>query len=98
MYAALGTCPNITFAVSFLSQFMQNPGRLHWEAIKRVFHYLKGTQDYILRIGRNSQNGLQGYCDMDWESQQHCHSMSSYIFMVDGGAVSWSSKKQPILA
>jgi len=98
MYVALGTCPNIAFAVLFLSQFIQNPRRLHWEAIKRVFCYLKGTWDYVLRISRNSQHGLQGYCNTDWASQQHHHSTSGYIFMVNGSTVSWSSKKQPIVA
>jgi len=34
MYVVLGTCPDITSSVSFLSQFMQNPRKLHWEAIK----------------------------------------------------------------
>ena len=34
IYAALGTCPDISFTVLFLAQFMQNPGRLHWEAVK----------------------------------------------------------------
>jgi len=36
MYVALGMCPNIAFLVSFLSQFMQNPGRPHWEAVKML--------------------------------------------------------------
>ena len=33
MYAALGMHPDIVFVVGFLLQFMQNPGRLHWEAV-----------------------------------------------------------------
>jgi len=51
MYAVLGMHPDIAFSVSFLSQFMQNPGRPHWEAVKRVFRYLKGMQDHSLVIG-----------------------------------------------
>ena len=69
MYAALGTCPDIAFTMSYLSQFMQNPGRSHWEAIKRVLHYLKGMKDQILKIGGPGEQGLQGYCDVDWASQ-----------------------------
>jgi len=79
MYAALGTCPDILFAVSFLSQFMQNPGWPHWEAIKCVFHYLKGMQEHVLIIGESGTlawnnkkcAGLAGYCDADWASQEH---------------------------
>jgi hypothetical protein len=34
MYASLGTHPNITFAVSHLSKYLQNPGQAHWDATK----------------------------------------------------------------
>jgi Reverse transcriptase (RNA-dependent DNA polymerase) len=97
MYVALGTRPYILFTISFLAQFMQNPGRPHWEAVKRVFRYLKGTKDVPLVIG-GSRKGLEAFSDADWASQEHRHSISRYVFMIDGGAVSWSSKKQPIVA
>ena len=97
MYAALGTCPDISFAVSFLAQFMQNPGRPHWEALKRVFGYLKGTKDLKLVIG-GLQGGLEAFSYVDWASQEHRHSISRYVFTIDGCMVSWSLKKQPIVA
>ena len=97
MYEALGTHLDISFAVSFLAQFMQNPGRPHWEVLKRIFHYLKGTKDLKLVIG-GSQGGLKAFSDADWASQEHRHSISGYVFTIDGSAVSWSSKKQPIMA
>ncbi len=46
MYASVATRPNITFAVSTLSQFLDNPGEAHWEAVKRVFRYLAGTKHF----------------------------------------------------
>ena len=76
---------------------MENPGRPHWEAVKQVFRYLKGTKDVHLVIG-DMQAGLEAFSDADWASQDHRHSTSGYIFTIDGGAVSWSSKKQPIIA
>ena len=33
MYASVATRPDITFAVSTLSQFLDNPGEAHWEAV-----------------------------------------------------------------
>ena len=109
MYAALGTRPDIMISVTFLSQFMQNPGHAHWEEVKRVFRYLKGTMDQKLTIGthghwnwaelgKQNQIGLEGFSDADGASQHHCHSISGYIFTINGGAVSWSSKKQSIVA
>jgi len=89
--------PDISFAVLFLEQFMQNPGMLHWEAVKWVFRYLKGTKGMCLIIG-GLKGGLEAYSDADWASQVHQHSISGYVFTIDGGAVSWSSKKQPIIA
>lgn len=97
MYASIGTRPDISFAVSLLAQFMSNPGRSHWEAAKCVLRYVKGTLDYALTYGL-STTGLVSYSDVDWGSQSHRHSISGYAFLIDGGAISWSSKKQPIIA
>ena len=43
------------------------------------------------------QNDLKGFTDADGASQEHRHAISAYIFMIDGGAVSWSSKKQELV-
>jgi len=40
MYAIVCTRPNISQVVGVLSKYMSNPGRVHWDAIKRVFRYL----------------------------------------------------------
>jgi hypothetical protein len=45
MYTAVATCPDITFAVSILSWFLENLGNIHWEVVKHTLHYLKGTRD-----------------------------------------------------
>lgn len=49
MYAAIGTRPDIAFAVGALSRFLSNPGRHHWNEAKRVLSYLKGTSHYAIR-------------------------------------------------
>lgn len=51
MYAALGTQPDILLAVTILSQYMQNLSKPHWEEVKCMFQYLKGTLDQKLVIG-----------------------------------------------
>ena len=97
MYAATGTRPDISFAVSTLARFMSDPHPVHWDAAKRVLRYLKGMKNLCLTFGRN-ENGLVGYTDADWASQAHRHSISGSVFLVSGGAISWSSRKQPIIA
>jgi hypothetical protein len=92
----MGTRPDITFAVSTVAQFLENPGAMHWEAVKRIFRYLKGTRNLRLVYGNENQD-LQGFVDADGASQDHRRAITGWVFMVDGGAVSWSSKKQEII-
>jgi len=96
MYASMGTRPDITFATSTVAQYLENPGWEHWEAVKRIFRYLKGTKDLKLVFGGETSD-LVGFVDADGASQDHRRAISGYVFMVDGGAVSWSSKKQELV-
>ena len=83
---------------------MANPGRTHWDAMKRVFRYLKGTSNYDLCYHGNlveSQRTLNicSYVDFDWAGDiDSRRSTSGYIFMLNGGAVSWMSKRQVVVA
>ena len=96
MYCAVATRPDIAFPVGLLSQFVENPGRIHWEAVKRVYRYLCGTRGWKLVYG-STTNDLLGYTDADGASQEHRHAISGYAFLIDGGAVSWSSRKQELV-
>ena len=66
------------------------------EVVKRVMRYLKGMKNYRLALARN-QDGLLGYADADWALQDHRHSISAYIFQINGGSISWSCQKQNIV-
>jgi hypothetical protein len=70
---------------------MENPGESHWEVIKRVFKYLKGMKNNELVIGK-IKNGLVGYSDADWASQDHRHSILAYTFLIGGGSSSGADK------
>ena len=62
----VNTRPDICFAVNSLSQFMVEPGRVHWGATKHVLHYLQGTLDYGLDYRQGDGVRLAGYTDSDW--------------------------------
>jgi hypothetical protein len=64
MYASLGTHPDISFAVQTISCFSMKPGIPHWEAVKRILCYLKGTMDLWLSYG-HAKIDLAGYVDAD---------------------------------
>ena len=90
--------PDMVYTIGILSQFIQNLGPVHWEALKRVISYLGTTKDHWLTFGGKEKGEIQGYCDADWASQHHWHSISGFLFHFGEGAVSWSSKKQAVIA
>ncbi len=92
MYASQGTCPDITFTMTTLSKFLKNLGMAHWEQCKHIFCYLKGTLDWKLTFGETDQD-LTGWVDADGSELEECHAINGYTFLIDGGAVSWSSKQ-----
>ena len=96
MYAAVATRPDIAFAVSILSHFLNNPGDVHWEAVKRVFRYLKSTKDFTLTYG-GERHDIEGYADADGGTQEDHHVISGYTFLIDGGAISWEAKRQELV-
>jgi len=96
MYAMLGTRPDISYAVSKVSQYSTNPNQTHWTAVKRVFRYLAGTANRGLYYG-TSMSGT-GFTDADWGSGDDRKSIGGYAFILNGAAVSWNSKKQPTVA
>ena len=89
--------PELAYPVSQLARFSQNPGITHWNALRRVFAYLKGTRDYLLTYG-DKPSDVIGYSDADGMSNEDRHAISGYVFMLNGGAVSWSSKRQDTIS
>jgi hypothetical protein len=97
MYAYLVSFPQLAYSIRTLSQFMQNPGKPHWEGVKRVLRYLQGAKDSRLVLG-GANRGLEGFTDADYANRPDRHSISGYAFLYGGGAISWSSKRQSTIA
>ena len=55
-------------------------------------------KDLWLTFGRQSKPAAEGFCDVDWGGQKHHHSISGYSFHMGAGAISWSLKKQHVVA
>lgn len=99
MFAMLCTRPDIAFAVAILSKFAQNPTPVHEAGVNRVLRYLNGTSGlgitYTGTIPASEEPQLTGYCDSDWAADRDDRkSVTGYAFLLCGGAISWSSKKQ----
>ena len=64
--------------------------------MKRIFRYLKGTRELWLGYG-GAKKDLVGYVDVDGSMNEDRKAISGFVFIVNGGAVSWSAKRQEII-
>ena len=101
MYAVRCTRPDVAFAQNLVSRYQQNPGKLHWTAVKRILKYLRNTKDLFLVYGGNPETKLcvTGFCDASWQcDKDDTKSQTGYVFIINGGAVDWKSQKQSTIA
>ncbi|KAF2303953.1 hypothetical protein GH714_025070 [Hevea brasiliensis] len=67
MYAMVCTRPDISHAVSVASRYMACPEKEHWQAVKWILRYLKGTTDVGLTFDRAKMSDSDvGYADLDF--------------------------------
>ena len=60
------TRPDIMYAVSLVSRFMETPKEAHWQAAKRILKYVNGTKEYVILYSATDDFRLAGYTDSDW--------------------------------
>ena len=95
MFAMVCTRLDIAHAVGVVSRYMANPGREHWNVVKRILRYIKGTSDVALYYG-GSDLTVRGYVDSDFVGD--LDKSKSVVFILASGAVSWVSKLQSVVA
>jgi hypothetical protein len=61
---------------------------------KRILRYLKGSKDLGVEYNGREEMTLKAYVDADWGVSENRRSVGGYIFILAGGAISWSCKKQ----
>jgi transposase InsO family protein len=113
MYAAISTRPDITHSVHYLASHMQAPTLRHMQAAERVLRYLSGTKELGMVFGsRNGsmvgdsrgrraqvQVDVCAFADADWANDKGDRkSVSGWVAKLNGDPISWSSKKQRVVA
>ena len=100
IYIATCTRPDISFAVSKVSQKLKNPTEMDWISVKRIMRYLQGTKELgLIFEKKEGGNILQGWADADWAGDDKTRlSRSGYIFKLANAPISWISKKQSTVA
>ena len=90
------TRPDITFTVNKLCKYMSNPGAVHWQALKHLIRYLKGTQHLGLcyNFAQTADvQSLHGYTDSSFaDCPDTSKSTIGYVFYYHGAILSWFSK------
>jgi hypothetical protein len=105
MYVMICTRPDLAHAISVVSIFMHNPDKEHWNAVKWILCYLKGTSDFGLLLDKNSVKKIgvmgfvEGFVDSDFAGDlDKRRSISGYVFSLYGSAVSWRASLQFVTA
>jgi hypothetical protein len=99
MYAMLCTRPDVSLAISLAGRYQSDPGVDHWTAVKNILKYLKRTKDMFLIYGGDEELIIKGYVDASFDTDpDDSKSQTGYVFILNGGAVSWCCSKQSVVA
>jgi hypothetical protein len=92
MYLVTGTRPDLTFAISCLSQLSSAPNKTHVAAVKRYLRYIKGTRNLGLVFPYHDDFYVAGFSDSDYGNCGDTRrSVSGYIFRLRLSTMSWRS-------
>lgn len=101
IFASVATRPDITYAVNFLAQFNGKASQRHWNAVKNVFRYLKGSINtgIVYDKSRHTEPNftLTAYSDADNGKYVDRKSISGLVIVISGGAIKWAAEKQRLV-
>ncbi|XP_062093841.1 secreted RxLR effector protein 161-like [Humulus lupulus] len=101
MYAMVSTRPDLAYGIGLVSRFMSKPSLEHWQVVKWLLRYMKGTANLQILYTKSNQNECEvmGYCDSDFAGDyDKRRSLSGYVFTVGGNVVSCKSNLQHVVA
>lgn len=87
-------------SVSLVSKFMNKPRKLYFVVAKRILHYLQGSKKFGIKYVKEEGSKLiDEFTNSDWASSlDDRKSTSAYVFCLGSNIVSWSLRKQGIVA
>ncbi|GKA18529.1 putative RNA-directed DNA polymerase [Tanacetum coccineum] len=94
------TRPDLSYSVGIASHFMEKPTTLHFQVVKRIMRYIKGTLDYEINYEKGSEfKDLVGFTDSDHGGDPvGGKSTRGMIFYLGRNAITWQSQKQKTVA
>ena len=92
MYAMICTRPDVSYALSMVSRYQENPGLSHWTVVKNILKYLRNTKEMLLVYGGEQELKVRGYSDASFQTDRDdSKSQSGWVFTLNGGAVKWKT-------
>ncbi|XP_064475714.1 uncharacterized protein LOC135389610 [Ornithodoros turicata] len=99
LYLSTTTRPDIAFTIGILRRRVSKPRTRDWNAVKRVFRYLKHTRDFKLKLSADTEMKLVCFVDTDWAGNlSDRKSTSGYFIQLGGSPIAWSTKKRLTVA
>ena len=94
MYAMVCTRQDISHAINVVSRYMANPSKEHWQAMKWILQYLRGTANIDLVYDRASTDSgsVIGFVGFDFASDlDKRKSLTGYVFTLYGSVINLES-------
>jgi hypothetical protein len=93
------TRPDIAYVVGQICLHMHSPRDVHWNLVKRLLRYIKGTSGHGLVLHASSTTDIAAYSDADWAGCPDTRrSTSGFCVYLGSSLISWSSKRQPTVS
>ncbi|KAI1002210.1 hypothetical protein K3495_g5994 [Podosphaera aphanis] len=101
MFAAVATWPDIAYTTNVLAQFNGIPSQKHWNGVKNIFRYLRGTTSRGILYDRSKHSEpkftLTAFSDADNGKGYDRKSISGSVTTISGGAIRWIAEKQRLI-
>jgi hypothetical protein len=97
-YLAVGTRPDMAYAVNYLARFLAKPGVSHWKGLTHLINYLAGSCQVKLNLFPTADDEpLKCFCDASWGGE---FSRSSYGILTTylNCPILWVSRRQQSVA
>jgi KUP system potassium uptake protein len=102
VYVSIISRPDVSFATSCLSQYLQSPSEFHLKAAKQVIVYLFKTRTKKLTYSKSNDfksSQILAYTDSDWASDpKDRKSRTGYLIFYKGCLIAWNSRKQSLVS
>jgi hypothetical protein len=93
-FLAVGTRPDIFFAVNYLARFTEKPGKEHWKGLNHLLNYLAGSRKQRLRLFLKADNNqLKTYADALW-GREFARSTYGVFITFMNLPILWISRQQ----